>query len=134
MTTTQKRASLEGVMPFFIVEQLDATLDFYVQRLGFSVDVMLPVDAPHFAIVQRDRVGIMLKEIGKEIRPQPNHTRHGWVRWDVYFYTPDPDTLFEEFQVKNVPVHRPISDTEDGLRAFEIFDNNGYVLCFGRPK
>ena len=60
MTTTQKRASLESVMPFFIVERLDATLDFYVQRLGFAIDVVLPAEDPYFAVVQRDRVGIML--------------------------------------------------------------------------
>jgi hypothetical protein len=76
----------------------------------------------------------MLKEIGTDIRPQPNHTRHRWARWDAYFYTPDPDALFEEFQARNVLFHHPISDTEDGLRAFEILDNNGYVFCFGRPK
>ena len=23
---------------------------------------------------------------------------------------------------------------QDGLRAFEVIDNNGYVLCFGRPR
>jgi len=32
-----------------------------------------------------------------------------------------------------VPIHEPSNDTGDGLRAFEITDNNGYVLCFGRP-
>ena len=30
-------------------------------------------------------------------------------------------------------MHKHLKDTEDGLRAFEIIDNNGYVLCFGRP-
>jgi hypothetical protein len=84
MTTTQKRASLESVMPFFIVKRLDATLDFYVERLGFSIDIAIPKASPYFAIVQRDRVSIMLKEISKEIRPQPNHTRHGSARWDAY--------------------------------------------------
>jgi hypothetical protein len=31
-------------------------------------------------------------------------------------------------------MRRKLADTNDGLRAFEITDNNGYVLCFGRPK
>jgi hypothetical protein len=30
-------------------------------------------------------------------------------------------------------MHREFADTGDGLRAFEVIDNNGYVLCFGRP-
>jgi hypothetical protein len=31
-------------------------------------------------------------------------------------------------------MHQHLKDTEDGLRAFEVIDNNGYVLCFGRPR
>jgi hypothetical protein len=32
-----------------------------------------------------------------EIHPQPNHSRHQWARWDAYLYTPDPDSLYEEY-------------------------------------
>jgi len=46
---------------------------------------------------------------------------------------PGTDSLYAEFLLKKVPIHRPLSTTGDGLRAFEITDNNGYVLCFGRP-
>jgi hypothetical protein len=31
-------------------------------------------------------------------------------------------------------MHRPLADTHDGLRAFEIIDNSRYVICFGRPQ
>ena len=132
MTTNLTRASLEGIMPFFIVGRLQTALDFYVQQLGFSVDVAIPEDGPFFAIVSRDRVSLMLKEIAKEIQPLPNHTRHGWARWDAFVYTPEPDGLYEELRHKNVHFHQPLADTGDGLRAFEIFDSDGYVLCFGR--
>ena len=47
--------------------------------------------------------------------------------------TSDPDALFAEYQAKAVPIHSPLADTGDGLRAFEVLDNNGYVLCFGCP-
>jgi hypothetical protein len=30
-------------------------------------------------------------------------------------------------------MHRDLAKTTDGLRAVEVADNNGYVLCFGRP-
>jgi hypothetical protein len=46
----------------------------------------------------------------------------------------DPDSLYEEYVSRGVPMHKPLKDTEDGLRAFEVVDNNGYVLCFGRPR
>jgi hypothetical protein len=73
------------------------------------------------------------KAITPEIHPQPNHTRHEWARWDAYIHTDDPDALYQEFVGRQAPMHRELADTGDGLRAFEVIDNNGYVLCFGRP-
>ena len=130
--------TLNSIAPFFVVDDLQASLDFYCRKLGFEVahrgggegrD-----DKDFWAIVQRDGVMIMLKAITPEIHPQPNHTRHEWARWDAYVHTSDPDVLYREFVGRAVPMHRPLEDTEDGLRAFEVTDNSGYVLCFGRPR
>jgi hypothetical protein len=106
--------------------------DAVLHRLGFTKEVAIPESEPYFAIVRRDRAAIMLKEIGPDTLPQPNHTRHGRARWDGYIYSPDP--LFEEFSGRQVKFHQPIADTADGLRAFEIAGHDGYVLCFGRLK
>jgi len=46
---------------------------------------------------------------------------------------PDPDALFAEFQSRGLAFHETFADTEDGLRAFELKDHDGYVLCFGKP-
>jgi hypothetical protein len=75
----------------------------------------------------------VLKAITPEIHPQPNSSRHEWARWDAYIGTDDPDSLYTEFVGREVPMHRELANTGDGLRAFEITDNSGYVLCFGRP-
>ena len=56
-----------------------------------------------------------------------------WAAWDAYIFTTDPDSLYSEFLANNAPVRRQLANTSDGLRAFEITDNNGYVLCFGCP-
>jgi len=78
-------------------------------------------------------VMLMFKGITPDIHPQPNSARHPWAAWDAYILTTDPDALHAEFLAKKVPISRPLANTTDGLRAFEITDNNGYVLCFGRP-
>jgi hypothetical protein len=75
----------------------------------------------------------MLKAITPEIHPQPNHSRHEWAPCDAYIYTPNPDSLYQECVSKAVPIHKHLEDTNDGLREFEVIDNNGYVFCFGRP-
>ena len=127
---------LTTVAPFFIVDDLAATLAFYQSKLGFEVRYKGGGDGAgedFWAIVGRDRIMFMLKAITPEVHPQPNHSRHEWARWDAYIHTDDPDSLYQEFADKHVAMHRELANTEDGLRAFEISDNNGYVLCFGRP-
>ena len=79
-------AMLNGVAPFFIVDDLDATLAFYQSKLGFDVLYKGGGDGKgpdFFAGVGRDRVMIMLKAITPEVHPQPNRSRHEWARWDA---------------------------------------------------
>lgn len=68
-----------------------------------------------------------------EVGPIPNHTRHEYARLDAFISTADPDPLYEEYVDRGVTIHRPLANTDDGLRAFEIRDVNGYILGFGRP-
>ncbi|HWF08442.1 MAG TPA: VOC family protein [Bryobacteraceae bacterium] len=126
---------LNSIAPFFIVDDLEDTLDFY-RRLGFSVLYKGGSEGhgkDFWAFVGRDSVMINLKAIAPDVHPQPNRSRHEWARWDAYIHTNDPDALYAEFVANEIPMHRELADTSDGLRAFEVADNNGYVLCFGRP-
>ena len=125
--------TLERIYPFFIVDNLAESIDFYESKLGFQIDLLVPENDPYFAIVSRDNVKILLKEITEYIHPEPNHTRHEWARWDAFIYTPTPDGLYAEFQSRGLEFHEPLEDTDDGLRAFELKDHDGYVLCFANP-
>ena len=129
--------TLNSIVPFFIVENLQASLDFYQSKLGFEIEHKGGGNGEcedFWAIVRRDGVMVMLKAIAPEIHPQPNHSRHEWAAWDAYIHTSDPDSLYEEYVGRAAPMHKHLKDTTDGLRAFEVIDNNGYVLCFGRPR
>lgn len=126
---------LNGIAPFFIVDDLTEAVGFYETKLGFHV-CHKGGDAhgnDFWALVARDQVAVMLKHITPELHPTPNPSRHEWAAWDAYIFTDDPDSLYAEFLRKHVPVRRPLSNTADGLRAFEITDSSGYVLCFGMP-
>ena len=127
---------LNSITPFFIVDDLDATLAFYQAKLGFEVRYKGGGDgnaSDYWALVGRGRVMIMLKAIVPDVHPQPNSSRHDWARWDAYINVDDPDALCAELLGRNVSMHQALANTSDGLRAFEIKDNSGYVLCFGRP-
>ena len=122
--------NLLSIRPSFIVKDLQTSITYYRELLGFQLDFQGPGDNPYYAKVSRDGIGIMLKEILPDVLPCPNHTRHPWARWDAYIYTLDPDTLFDEFRQRGVPFVKELSFIDDGLWGFEITDADGYVLAF----
>jgi len=126
--------NLTYISPFFIVKNLKTSISFYVDKLGFEVRYIGPENDPYFAIVGREHISIMLKEIAPEVNPVPNHTLHKWARWDTYISASEPDNLFEEYRLAGVTFHRQIGDDDDNLRGFEVMDTDGYVLFFGRPN
>ncbi len=130
----QTMTNLTCISPFFIVTSLQASVSFYVDKLGFEVRYIGPDGDPFFAIVGRDHISIILKEIADDVKPVPNHTRNKWARWDAYISAAEPDTLFEEYRSGGVAFCQPIQDDDDGLRGFEVADADGYVLFFGRPR
>jgi catechol 2,3-dioxygenase-like lactoylglutathione lyase family enzyme len=126
--------NLASIRPFFIVKDLQTSISFYRERLGFQVDFQGPSDDPYYAGASRDGVGIMLKAILPEVPPTPNHTRHEWARWDAYIYTLDPDALFDEFNQRGVSFVKRLSFIDDGLWGFEVADADGYVLAFFQTR
>lgn len=126
------RPAINGIAPFFIATDVPASLSFYRDLLGFDVVFAEPSDDPFFGIVSRGGAMIMLKAV--EVAPVPNHTRDGAARWDAYVNVPDPDALAAEFLSRGVQFSKPLQDTHDGLRGFELKDADGYVLFFGRPR
>jgi catechol 2,3-dioxygenase-like lactoylglutathione lyase family enzyme len=112
------------------VKDLQTSISYYRDRLGFQLDFQGPGDDPYYAGVSRDGIGIMLKAILPGVLPCPNHTRHEWARWDAYIYTLDPDALFNEFSERGASFVKMLSFIDDGLWGFEIADADGYVLAF----
>jgi catechol 2,3-dioxygenase-like lactoylglutathione lyase family enzyme len=126
--------NLTHIWPFFIVENLETSVAFYVNKLGFEVRHIGPDDDPYFAIVGRDDISIMLKVIASDIKPVPNHTRHHWAPWDAYIYAAEPAALFEEYQSLGITFHQSLKVNTDRLLGFEVADADGYILFFGRPE
>jgi catechol 2,3-dioxygenase-like lactoylglutathione lyase family enzyme len=126
------RPAIESICPFFIVSNVPKTIAFYTDKLGFDTNCKEPEEEPFFAIVERGGAWLFVKA-GKAA-PLPNPKRDPAMRWDAYCYTPDPDALAAEFAERGAPFSKPLEDTTDGLRGFEIADPDGYVLFFGRPR
>ena len=154
-------AAISGISPFFIVADVAAALSFYRDMLGFAITFRGPTpEDEFFGIVRREGAMIMFKALGVErqsdridklaargaerapaghelalgVEPLPNYNREPAFSWDAYLEVPDPDALAAEFASRGVRFSVPLSDTDDGLRGFEIKDLDGYGLFFGRLR
>jgi catechol 2,3-dioxygenase-like lactoylglutathione lyase family enzyme len=126
------RPVINGIAPFFIVQNATVAVAFYRDKLGFDVTYQEPEPDDFFAIVCRGSAMLMVKAV--EVDPLPNPARDPAARWDAYINVPDPDALAAEFTSRGVIFSVPLKDTTDGLRGFELKDADGYVLFFGRPR
>jgi catechol 2,3-dioxygenase-like lactoylglutathione lyase family enzyme len=119
---------LSAVEPQLFVSDIDATCDFYADRLGFQT-VFLYGDPPFYAQVQRDNVRLNLR-----------HTDS--PAFDDHFRQAQPDALsatvtlddavplFEEFQGSGATFHQQLRQEPWGARTFIIRDPDGNLLAF----
>jgi catechol 2,3-dioxygenase-like lactoylglutathione lyase family enzyme len=127
------RATIGGISPFFIVSNVQQTVAFYRDKLGFEAEYLDPPENPFFGAVHRDSAMIFFKSQG-DVAPIPNTSRHPWIKWDAYLSVPDPDALAAEFAASGVAFHTPLGITSENLRGFQVRDPDGYILFFGRPN
>src|ERR1700688_3891289 len=117
------RPTTPAISTFFIVSNVDQTIAFYRDKLGFETRFQQPDRNPFFAIIGRDGAQIFVKS-EKAVAPLPNSTRHRHMRWEAFVYAPDPDALAQEFADRfaegGAAFSVPLKDTHDGLRGFEI--------------
>jgi predicted enzyme related to lactoylglutathione lyase len=117
--------------PYFIVDDVVSTANFYRDKLGFAYDRFWN-EPPSFCIVERNGVAIMLAQLEQPERKRPNHiVNPEQGAWDAYIWVDNADAVNAEFKSQGVQIVRDISDKMYGCRDFDIEDCDGYRLCFG---
>ena len=124
--------NFRSVATCFAVANVDKTIEWYEQNLGFSC-YPFPANPPYvFGILARDTVEIMLQRVEGYEKPELYSQRSGGV-WDAYIRISNIEELYE--QVKDrVSVLMTLRQQPYGDWEFEIKDLNGYVLVFSELK
>jgi uncharacterized glyoxalase superfamily protein PhnB len=120
-----------SIAPYFIVDDVVATADYYRDTLGFRYERFWG-DPPSFCMVRRGGVIIMLSQAAAPGAMRPNHLADPERQaWDAYIWVDDADALHAELTAKGAKVTRAPCDQPYGCRDFDVEDRNGYRLCFG---
>ncbi len=116
---TSNVVTFEGVTPILRVQNLSASIEYYVQTLGFKLDWQ----APSFGSVSRGCCHIFLSE-GDQGNPG------SWV----WIGVEDADTLFSEYRTKDAKVRHPPTNYSWAYEI-QVEDLDGNVLRLGsEPK
>jgi uncharacterized glyoxalase superfamily protein PhnB len=117
MQTTAAR--LSRLAPELPAADILASIQYYVERLGFS----LAMQMEGYAIVERDGVAIHLfNDAGQEHSPV-----------GVHIFTPELDELSVEFEARGAKIVQRIEVKPWGNREFRLVDVCGNELKFTEP-
>jgi uncharacterized glyoxalase superfamily protein PhnB len=135
--TTPTGTQMRSVSPYFIVDDVVKSAEYFPDRLGFQFHRYWG-DPPCFVMVHRDGVQIMLKQLEQSGHRRPNRTVDADAPWDAYIYVNDVEALYQELRARGAKIIRLPERTFYEMTEIEVEECNGYVLCFGqdasRPK
>jgi catechol 2,3-dioxygenase-like lactoylglutathione lyase family enzyme len=117
--------TVETAAPQFLVDDLNHTLAFYRERLGFSEDF---VYEGFYASVSRDGAPIHLK-CAPKLEAERSH-RKSEEHLDAYLAVAGVRELYEELTERGAPIVRPLEERPWGVIDFYVEDPDGYILCF----
>lgn len=115
---------LVSLRPILWTSEFEATLDFYINILGFNLNERS--DELTWASISKDKVEIM---VSKPIM-HSNFTKPEFTG-SFYINVEDVEAAWNELK-DQTNICYPIESFEWGMREFAIFDNNGYILQFGQ--
>lgn len=146
-TTAITTANVKQAVPFFGVRNMEASLKFYIDGLGFKMKRWWipdrPADHPdgriHWCWLELGEAAIMLQEFSRHGEPK-DHTQSQvaavpenlGLGASINFQCQDSLTLYREFKSRGVSIaKKPFVGNR--LWCVNVVDPDGYSLWFSSP-
>ena len=121
-------AHLTGIAPQFLVDDLEASLAYYSDKLGFRVDFCYE---SFYAGVSRDDFAIHLK-CAPKTRSDRAHRRQN-DHLDAYIGVTGVTSLHDELRSRGARITKSLEARPWSCIDFYVEDPDGYILCFSEP-
>lgn len=125
MNTPAQSHTIKRISPMLAVADMDQTLDFYANLLGFSVTMK----SPEYSIVERDGATIHFMKAADDSVMQAvrGHT-------EIYIEVDDIHDLWRHVEARKGSYKiRPLVDQPYGMTEFHIGDPNDCLVFVGQP-
>jgi catechol 2,3-dioxygenase-like lactoylglutathione lyase family enzyme len=125
VATASSVRNLIGIAPQFLVDDLERSIEYYRQRLGFELDFIYE---SFYASVSRDGCAIHLKCAPKTEADRVHRKQHEHL--DAYIDVANATALHAELTGRGALITSPLEERPWACRDFYVEDPDGYILCF----
>ena len=116
--------------PVLIVEEIEKSLPFWMERMGFKKTVEVPEgDRLGFAILVRDGAEIMLQTVASVRKDEPRFAPDGASRVTALFIEVDDFDDVKQ-RLAGYPITLAERNTFYGMREIGVFEPSGNVVVF----
>jgi catechol 2,3-dioxygenase-like lactoylglutathione lyase family enzyme len=122
------RPRVRSVTPDLIVGDLQRSLDFYCDKLGF-IEPNVWGEPPCFAMLNRDGFDLMLSLAEEPSQVRPNGPTGVW---DIFISITDVAAEIAALEAAGVPIVKGPTDTFYEMREIEVLDPDGHRLCLAQ--
>lgn len=119
---------LHGVQPVLSVRDIEESVAWYRDVLGFTVDFVWGDPPEHARVLAVDYSTHVAIQLTRGLIDTPDPRQDGWIMIHVGDRI---EELYEEYVARGVKVLRTLDTRPWGLKDFDIFDCNGHILRFG---
>jgi len=115
------------ITPVLIVDKVEASLEFWVGRMGFEKTVDVPAeDGLSFAIAVKDGAELMFQSLASAQRDEPKFARQSNTA--LFIEVEDFDDV--QKRLEGYPIAMPERTTFYGMKEIGIFDPAGNTVIF----
>jgi len=119
---------IKKMSPQFLVADLERSIEFYMQKLGFSMEFRYE---DFYAGIMKDGNSIHLKS-GNPLAEERKNKREN-EDLDLVFSVENVDGLYNELVNRSVEITQPLCERPYG-KEFYIADPDGYIIAFLEEK
>jgi catechol 2,3-dioxygenase-like lactoylglutathione lyase family enzyme len=126
------RPILTSTAAQLFVADIQASCDFYTQKLGFAVDFIYG-DPPYYGQVTRDHARLNLRMVSEPVFLDIREREHLLSASLTVATADEIKQLFLSYQAAGVPFHQTLKKEPWGARTFVVVDPDGNLILFAGP-
>lgn len=130
---TQSRPTLTSTAAQLFVADIQASCDFYTDKLGFTVDFVYG-NPPFYGQISRDQARLALRLVEEPVFAGDIREREHLLSASITVATThEIEQLFSIYQAAEVHFHQRLTKESWDARTFIVEDPDGNLILFAGP-